>query len=76
MQLGRSTDAEGRFEFAVGPGDYQLSGPVRGQPIKLTIPTAEPPREIVQDFNLPRQLTGPFTVRVVGADGKPAAARS
>jgi hypothetical protein len=73
MQLNSSIDTDGRFEFAVGPGEYQLSGPVRGQPIKLTIPAAETPQEIVQDFHLPRPLTGPFSVQVHGPDGKPAA---
>jgi thiol-disulfide isomerase/thioredoxin len=67
------TDAQGHFEFHLGPGEYQLVGPSRTKPVKITIPAGQPPAEIVQDFRMPRPETGPFTLRVTDAEGRPVA---
>jgi protocatechuate 3,4-dioxygenase beta subunit len=50
MILDNQTDEEGRFEFRVGPGAYELRGPRGTKLVKLTIPAADPPAEIVQDI--------------------------
>ena len=42
------TDGDGRYEFLLGPGEYQLRGPARVEPVKLTIAEKNPPRELVR----------------------------
>jgi len=73
MQLGTYTDKDGRFELHLGPGVYMLNGPDRTQPLKITIPPDKPPAEIVQDFRLPRPVTGPLDGRVIDTKGRPVA---
>jgi thiol-disulfide isomerase/thioredoxin len=73
MQLRTKTDPEGRFEFLLGPGEYTIRGPARVEPIKVTIPAENPPRELVHNLVMPRPETGPFRLSVVDADGKPVA---
>lgn len=67
------TDAEGRYEFLLGPGEYRVQGPPRVEPVKLTIPVNNSPREVVRDFAMPRAARGPFTIAVVDESGKPVA---
>jgi 5-hydroxyisourate hydrolase-like protein (transthyretin family) len=71
MNFNAQTDAEGRYEFRLAPGDYQLRGPARTETVKLSIPAADSTAEIVQDFHMPRAETGPFAGRVVDRAGKP-----
>jgi protocatechuate 3,4-dioxygenase beta subunit/thiol-disulfide isomerase/thioredoxin len=71
MHFHAQTDAEGNYEFLLGPGEYRLSGPARSEPVKLTIPETDAPTEIVQDFHMPRPETGPLAGRVVDQSGKP-----
>jgi uncharacterized GH25 family protein len=73
IQLRTKTDPEGRFEFLLGPGDYTIRGPARVEPIKVTIPAENPPRALVHNLVMPRPETGPFTLAVVDAEGKPIA---
>jgi uncharacterized GH25 family protein/thiol-disulfide isomerase/thioredoxin len=67
------TDAAGRYEFLVGPGEYKVEGPARVDPTQVLIPAEDPPAEMVVDLKMPRPETGPFTVTVVDAQGKPIA---
>jgi hypothetical protein len=71
MYFWAQTDADGRYEFHLGPGEYSLRGPPRTEPVKITIPTANPPAELVHDFHMPRPEMGPFTARVVDVEGQP-----
>ena len=75
MYFWTTTDADGRFAFHLGPGDYQIRGPARTESVKFTIPTAQAqsPVEIVRDFHMPRAETGPLIGRVVDLDGRPVA---
>ncbi|HTU91788.1 MAG TPA: sigma-70 family RNA polymerase sigma factor [Gemmataceae bacterium] len=66
-------DKDGRYEFYLGPGEYLLQTQIRVEAVKITIPVANPPAEIVRDVRLPRPETGRFTGRVVDAEGKPIA---
>ena len=71
MHFHAQTDAEGKYEFLLGPGEYRLSGPARTEPAKFTIPETGAPDEIAQDFNMPRVETGPLAGRVVDRAGQP-----
>ena len=65
------TDAEGRFEFFVGPGEYTLQGgsQVASQRIAISGET-----EVEVEFAAPRPEKGPFTGTVVdGRTGEPVA---
>jgi RNA polymerase sigma factor (sigma-70 family) len=73
MDLHTETDKDGRYEFFLGPGEYQLQSYHRLQPVKITIPTANPPAEIVRDLSMPRPEMGRFTGRVVDTEGRPVA---
>lgn len=73
MTMWTLTDAEGRYEFLLGPGEYRVQGPARVEPVKLSIPAQNPPRELVHDFAMPRPERGPFTIAVVDDSGKPVA---
>jgi protocatechuate 3,4-dioxygenase beta subunit len=73
MSFWNQTDPDGRYEFLLGPGEYTLQGPPRVPPVKLTIPTEDPPAEVVRDFTMPRPETGPFRATVVDEAGKPVA---
>jgi RNA polymerase sigma factor (sigma-70 family) len=73
MDFYAETDKDGRYEFHLGPGEYQLKTQIRVEPVKITIPTANPPAEIVRDVRLPRPETGRFTGRVVDNEGRPIA---
>ncbi len=73
MTFWKQTGKDGRFEVLLGPGEYTLQGPPRVEPVKLTIPAARPPAEIVRDFAMPRPESGPFTAAVVDTAGKPVA---
>ncbi|WP_406699854.1 carboxypeptidase regulatory-like domain-containing protein [Singulisphaera sp. Ch08] len=67
------SDDSGRYEFTVGPGDYQILGPPRVDPAKVSIPPANPPAEIVVDLKMPRPEVGPFAATVVDSEGRPVA---
>ena len=67
------TDTDGRYEIFLGPGEYKLQGVTRVDPIKLNIPDANPPAELVRDIVKPRPDRGPFQLTVVDPDGKPVA---
>ncbi len=73
LRLAKRVSKDGQYSFVLAPGDYQLSiqSPTRTAPIKLTIPAANPPRELVHDFALPRAMVGPFQATVVDISGKP-----
>lgn len=73
MDIHSKTDDEGRYEFNLGPGEYQLKSWSRLEPVKITIPVADPPTEIVRDLRMPRPETGRFTCRVIDAEGRPIA---
>ena len=67
------TDKDGQFELYLGPGTYQVSGPVQSEFVKITIPAVNPPKEIVQNFQVERSRIGPFAARVVDDKGRPVA---
>ncbi len=71
MRFYAQTDAEGKYELHLGPGEYRLSGPARVEPVKFTIPQTGAPQETVQDFHMPRAETGPLAGRVVDGAGQP-----
>src|ERR1700694_607944 len=73
MSFSTVTDKDGRFEFFVGPGEYQLHGPVRTEPVKVAIPMVKPPAEIVRDFRMTRPEIGSLAGRVIDAQGRPVA---
>lgn len=73
MDFGTQTDADGRYEFRLGPGEYKVRGPARTEPATVTIPAGDPPAEVVRDFAMPRPETGPLAGRVVDARGNPVA---
>lgn len=73
MTFRQETDKDGGFTFLLAPGDYTIQGPDRVDPVKLTIPSENPPMEIVRDFSMSRELSGPFAATVVEADGEPVA---
>jgi RNA polymerase sigma factor (sigma-70 family) len=62
------TDADGRFDFRVGPGRYQLMGPDQVEPVEITI-TDQAKVEV--DLHAPRAETG--TLKGVVVTGKPPA---
>lgn len=66
-------DARGVYALRLGPGEYRLAGPARVDPVNLTIPSQDPPAEIVRDFHMPRAARGRFTATVVDEAGKPIA---
>jgi RNA polymerase sigma factor (sigma-70 family) len=70
---GVMTDAQGRFRFCVGPGTYQLTGPMHTEPVTISVTTQ---REIVQAFHMPRPEFGRLAGKVVDAEGKPLAGAS
>ncbi len=47
------TDEGGHYEFRVGPGEYQLEGLDRLEPIKLRIPDDNAPLEFNHDIRIP-----------------------
>jgi hypothetical protein len=51
----KSTDGDGKFRFCVGPGTYELGGAAGLKPTTLVVTDQ---REIVQDVDMPRLLTG------------------
>ncbi len=66
-----TTDAEGRYAFHVGPGNYKLIGvsQIKPQPVRVTDQT-----EVVLDLLTPRLETGPLAGTVVDArTGQPVA---
>jgi RNA polymerase sigma factor (sigma-70 family) len=68
------TDTEGRYEFNLGPGVYDLRGPPPVESASIKIPAANAPKEIVRDFTvIPRPKTAPFAGRVVDDMGQPIA---
>lgn len=71
MYIHARTDAEGRYEFHLGPGEYQLKTQHRVEPVAISIPAANPPEEIVRDLRMPRAETGRLTGVVVDAEGRP-----
>lgn len=71
MDLRTQTDKDGHYEFHLGPGEYQLKTQLRVEPLKIDIPAANPPAEIVRDVRLPRPQMGRFAGRVVDGEGKP-----
>lgn len=74
MQRHAEVDKDGNYDLLLGPGEYRLQGPPRVEPVKLVIPAAAPPAEIVQDFEMPRPNSGKLTVTVVDGDEKPVGA--
>jgi thiol-disulfide isomerase/thioredoxin len=73
MRLRTKSDQDGRYEFVLGPGEYSIQGPERVDPVKIAIPAANPPHEIVRDMAMPRPESGRFVATVVDTDGKPVA---
>jgi thiol-disulfide isomerase/thioredoxin len=73
MNFHGQIDKDGHYEFHLGPGEYQLRTQLRVEPVKITIPAANPPAEIVRDLRMPRPETGRFTGHVVDAEGQPVA---
>ncbi len=73
MTIWAEVDRDGCFEFHLGPGEYQLQGPPRVKPVKVTIPATHPPAEIVCDLHMPRPETGPLVGGVVDGQGQPVA---
>lgn len=73
MDLHTETDKDGHYEFHLGPGDYQLQTQLRVESVKIAIPNAHPPSEIVRDVRLPRPEKGRFTGQVVDAEERPVA---
>ena len=71
MYFWAQTDKDGRYEFQLGPGDYEIRGPAHTEPVKVTIPAEKPPAEIVQNFAMPRPEVGTLWVMVADAQGKP-----
>lgn len=76
LRKGTFSDDAGRYEFLVGPGDYEIQGPPRVEVPKISIPTANPPAEVVADLKMPRPEVGPFAVTVVDTEGKPVVGAS
>ncbi len=64
------TDAEGRFRFVAGPGEYALFGPPHSDPYKFLV---DEDQEIVRNFHLAREEEMPFAGIVVDGAGKPVA---
>lgn len=73
LHIFAQTDAEGRYQFHLGPGDYQIHGPAHTEPVILTIPEKDPPAAVEHDFHMPRPESGPLAVRVLDQDGKAVA---
>jgi hypothetical protein len=67
------TDGAGRYEFIVGPGEYEIEGPARIDRPKFVIPAEDPPAELVVELKMPRAETGPLTLTVVDTQGRPVA---
>jgi RNA polymerase sigma factor (sigma-70 family) len=63
----KRTDADGRFEFFVGPGSYSLWGPPQEKVKKVKV---KDERSLILDFHSPRPEKGRLTGQVV--TGKPA----
>jgi hypothetical protein len=53
------TDADGRYRFVVGPGKYMLHMRAMKEPVKITVPVANPPDEITHDFAIPQSEAKP-----------------
>jgi protocatechuate 3,4-dioxygenase beta subunit/thiol-disulfide isomerase/thioredoxin len=73
MDVWGQTDKDGLYEFLLGPGEYEIRGPARTEPVKLKIPANNLPVEIVRDFRMPRPEAGPLSIQVVDAQGRPVA---
>ncbi len=67
------TDEAGRYEFFLGPGVYHLEGLSSTDSVPVTIPAENPPREIVQHFQVRLPETKPLEGRVVDGQGGPVA---
>jgi len=67
-----ATDAQGHYEFHVGPGDYSLWGPENVEEQRFSIGTEE---SVTLDFHMPRAARGIIGVQVVlqGKDPQPVA---
>ncbi|HWE36910.1 MAG TPA: M56 family metallopeptidase [Isosphaeraceae bacterium] len=65
-----TTDADGRYEFRVGPGEYRLG--VDSQQVEQALTVRDEPA-IARDFHLERESRVPVTGTVVDEAGKPAA---
>ena len=63
-----TTDAEGRYAFAIGPGRYELWAADYNARQNFTVADE---KELVYDFPAPRQQRGPITVRVVDGSNPP-----
>ncbi|MFO1096043.1 MAG: carboxypeptidase regulatory-like domain-containing protein [Planctomycetaceae bacterium] len=59
------SDADGRFEFFVGPGNFDIRGPTQNKVPKFEI-TTEAEREF--DFHMERPGEGPLTGLVISGD--------
>lgn len=68
LTWGQSSDAEGRFRFIVGPGNYALFGPRHAEPAQFKVADE---KVVVRDFHLPREDEVPFNGLVVDTSGKP-----
>jgi RNA polymerase sigma factor (sigma-70 family) len=71
MSFHIETDKDGRYELPLGPGVYKLYGPSLKEKVPVTIPTTNPPAEIVRDFHMSRPEKLPLAGRVVDAEGRP-----
>ena len=67
------TDADGRYEMRLGPGDYDLYGLPRGPRVRLTIPASHTPAEVIRNFVLPRPGDGTLKPTAIkpSASGSP-----
>ncbi len=63
-----TTDADGKYRFCVGPGNYELRGPTGMKPKEIVVAREG---EIVNDLHMPRPELGRLLVKVIDADGKP-----
>jgi beta-lactamase regulating signal transducer with metallopeptidase domain len=60
-----STDAEGRYEFCAGPGNYNVRGPAHSGTQHFSVEDQE---SLTFDFQTPHGVSGPITGRVVRRD--------
>jgi hypothetical protein len=71
MNFYRKTDNDGRYEFSLAPGEYQLKTRPGTEVGKIKISANNPPAEIVRDLQVPRPETGPFSGVVLDEEERP-----
>ena len=69
-QLFSKTDSEGRYQFHVGPGDYELRAPTPLKPVAFELTSGRP---FNHEFHLEHAFEGPFEIlATIGQPPKPA----